>query len=157
MRMSPAIGAIVASAAMAFFPVRARADWAYTKWCMTPEQIASASKGAVGVIAPGKREQLKELDQETAAQGSYSDGPIRMRVAFRFHTKTHGLVCVGYGLLDKGQNELLKESLVKRFGNPQHTSGLPAVGMQTLTWDKPDEIELNLVSDQPALVFQCTP
>jgi hypothetical protein len=86
-------------AAIAIFVVlapHARADWEYTKWGMTPEQVAGASKGAVKVVPAADRYKNEDDHWEIAAQGSHSDGPLSLNIGFTFDTKAGGLKCVLY-------------------------------------------------------------
>lgn len=143
--------------AVALLPLNtARADWAYTKWGMTPEQVAKASGGAVAVLPADKRRTIKEINLENAAEGTFIDGKLRLRVNFSFDTRTGGLACIGYVVEDKAQGEQLRDWLVQRYGKPQNVSGLPAIGMQSLSWTKPDEINLDLVTGEPAYVLHCS-
>jgi hypothetical protein len=53
-------------------------------------------------------------------------------------------------------DEAFKTSLISRYGQPQRVSGLPVIGLQTLSWETPtDEIEANFSKDDPAYVMQC--
>src|SRR5215470_9149821 len=124
---------------LALAPVQARADWAYTHWGMTPEQVASASKGAVNVIPAAQRD--KGGITEAAAKGTYADGAMKMSVGFLFDTKTGGLICVVYSVLDAAQNETLEAAMVKRYGPPDQSSNVPRMG-KDITWkNKTDSIE----------------
>lgn len=134
--------------------VQARADWEYTHWGMTPEQVASASKGAVNEIPPAQRD--KGGITESAAKGTYSDGAMKMSVGFLFDTKTEGLICVVYSVLDAAQNEMLEAAMVKRYGPPDHSFDVPRMG-KDLTWkNKTDSIELvGGASGSPSQVTHC--
>jgi hypothetical protein len=137
------------------FSSPAWANWEYTRWGMTPEQATAASNGAVKLLPPDQRKKLPEADLEAVADGTWTDGPLKLHVGFSVDMKTGGLKCVFYNVLDETQNKLLKEAMVKRYGAPQSTSGLPAIGMETLHWSKPDSIDLNLVEKTAAFVLHC--
>ena len=132
----------------------AMADWEYTKWGMTPEQVASASKGAVTVLEPNQRKRIEEAKMESGAEGTFTDGALRLHVAFSFDTGGTGLVAVGYNALDPAQNGLLQDWLVRKYGPPQSKSGIPAIGLSTWDWAKPDEIEMNVTKGTSAFVLQ---
>jgi hypothetical protein len=134
----------------------AKAEWAYTKWGMSPEQVAKASNAAVHVIPEAERKTVPGADLRTGAEGTYSDGDVRLRVAFSFDpAKGGGLSCVVYSVVDEKQSSALEDLMIKRYGEPSHKSGLPAIGMTTLNWDKPDEMYLQMVTDTPAFVMHC--
>jgi hypothetical protein len=133
----------------------AKADWAYTRWGMTPEQVAKASNGGIHVIPEAERKTVEDAKLRTGAEGTYKDGDLTLNVGFSFDTTTGGLKCVFYSVSDGRQNAVLRDLLVKRFGEPSGRSSLPAIGMNAMNWDKPDEIYLQWVKENPANVMHC--
>ena len=91
----------------------AHADWQYTKWGMSPEQVAVASKGVVSV---GKGHPDKEYKgAEIGATGTYTSGKYKFDVNFHF---TEGkLVDVRLELIAGEQYEL-KNDLLGLYGKP---------------------------------------
>jgi hypothetical protein len=134
--------------------VPAMADWEYSEWGMTPEQVASASKGAVKIIPQAQRKRIEEAKMESGAEGTFTDGELRLHVAFSFDTGGTGLVAVGYNVLDAAQNDLLKDWLTRKYGPPHNKGGIPAIGLSTWDWEKPDEIEMNISKGTGAFVLQ---
>jgi hypothetical protein len=136
-------------------PVGASADWAYTRWGMTPEQVAAASDNKVKVLAATDQTRDPGDDWVMADQGTWSDGTVNGDVGFMFDAKTNRLKCVVYNTT--GHNVApLKAAFLQRYGKPASTSTYgPTV---TLTWKPADKIEL-VVSDQgpAAVVTQCSP
>jgi hypothetical protein len=140
---------------MLLFAPAARADWQYTHWGMTPEQVVAASKGAAQLVPEKDRPRLPPM--VTSATGAYQDGPLQLRVTFSFNIATNGLVCVNYGLNSHDSDEAFKAVLVKRYGPPQKTSGMGFLGMTTLAWKTPtDQIEATFAKDDPAYARQCS-
>jgi hypothetical protein len=133
----------------------AHADWEYTKWGMTPEQVAAASKGEVKVLPPDKRRKVEEAHMESGAEGTHAAGPLKVKVGFSFDTQTGGLICVSYGVDRGAENDALKDWMVKQYGPPQKTGGLPVIGLQQASWTKPDDIMLQISSNEPAFVLHC--
>jgi hypothetical protein len=133
----------------------ASADWTYTRWGMTPEQVASASDGKVKVLASADQTRDPGDDWIMADQGTWSDGTISGDVGFMFDAKTNALRCVVYNTT--GDNVApLKAAFLQRYGKPASVSTYgPTL---TLTWHPADKIEL-VVSDQgpAAVVTQCSP
>lgn len=146
---------VTAAAALALSATAARADWAYTHWGMTPEQVAQASGGAVHVIPEAERRTITEADLQTGAEGTYADGAVKLQVKFGFDTNTGGLSCVIYAVQDAAQGDALKEAMIKRYGQPENTSGLPAIGMTEVSWSKPDDISLTQSTGERAFVIHC--
>ncbi len=64
----------------------ARADWAYTRWGMTPEQVAALSSGAVKVLPKVERTDMGD-HSEMAARGTFKDGSRVLDVGFVFDGK----------------------------------------------------------------------
>lgn len=132
----------------------AHADWQYTRWGMTPEQVVAASAGKAELLPASRRPRIPPL--ETAASGEFQDGALALRTAFSFNTNGGGLACVSYGLMSHDGDAAFKANLTSRYGQPQRTSGLPAIGLQTLTWTTAtDEITASFSKDDPAYAMQC--
>jgi hypothetical protein len=141
--------------AMLLIAPAARADWQYTRWGMTPEQVVAASKGTAHLLPEKDRPRLPP--RVTAAQGDYQDGPLPLRVTFSFDIATNGLACVYYGVKTHDNDEAFKAALTKRFGPPKKTPGPAFLGMTTLTWKTPnDQIDATFAKDDPAYATQCS-
>ena len=140
------------TALLAAFP--AHANWQYTKWGMTPEQVVAASGGRAELLPLPQRPRIPPL--ETAATGEVQDGALTLRTAFLFNTDGGGLACVSYGLTSRDGADAFKALLVSRYGQPQRVSGLPVIGLQTLAWvTATDRIEAGFSPDDPAYVMHC--
>jgi hypothetical protein len=141
-------------AALLIAPPAAHADWQYTKWGMTPDQVVAASGGKAKLLPAKQRPRIPPL--ETAASGEFQDGALELRTTFSFNTDGGGLACVFYGLTSHDGDEAFKTGLISRYGQPQRVSGLPAIGLQTLSWKTAtDEIEASFSKDDPAYVMHC--
>jgi hypothetical protein len=139
--------------AMLLIATAAHADWQYTHWGMTPEQVVAASRGAAQVVPEKNRP--RGLPMLTAATGTYQDGPLELRVTFQFNTASNGLACVSYGVNSHDNDDAFKAALVKRFGPPQKTSGGGFLGT-TLSWTTPtDQIDVTFSKSDPAFAMQC--
>jgi hypothetical protein len=133
----------------------ARADWQYTHWGMTPEQVVAASKGTAKLLPEKDRPQLPP--RMTAAEGEYQEGAVPLRVTFSFTIATNGLACVSYGVMTHDNDDAFKAALTKRYGPPKKTSGPAFLGMSTLAWKTPtDSIEATFSKDDPAYATQCS-
>lgn len=132
----------------------ALADWQYTRWGMTPEQVVAASRGKVALLPEARRPRLPPL--VTAASGEFTDGVLVLRTVFTFAIDGNGLECVTYGVRDRANDEAFKALLLRRFGPPQTTGGLPIIGLVQLGWVVgKDEINASFSPDDPGYVMQC--
>jgi hypothetical protein len=150
---------IMASAGLAVLcsclAVPAKANWAYTQWGMTPEQVAAASSGAVQVLPLSQRTRNDADRWELAAKGTYKDGSLTIDAGFTFDTQHGGLTCVMYNV--RGDDvTVLRETLGKRYGKPfkERSSSID----QDVFWHTPDEIEfVALKNPVVAAVTHCQP
>jgi hypothetical protein len=144
------LGAIVAGS-----PSIAVADWAYTHWGMTPEQVVSATGGTVTLLSPSERTRNEADHWELAAEGTYAEGLLKLHVGFTFDTKKGGLECVMYNVMGE-EVAPLQKSMVSRYGKPLHESSFAS--STSMDWRTPDEIEL-VIGQKPlaAVVTHCVP
>ena len=133
----------------------ARADWNYTKWGMTPEQVADASKGLVKVAPVVGRYRNEDDHWEIAAQGTYIADTLNLDVGFSFDLRTGGLKCVLYNATGQ-QVGVLKDMIIRDHGPPAKDSSFG--GARSLTWTTPDRIEF-VIGQKPlaAAVTHCAP
>ena len=155
----PAVRTAVAAFALAaLVPPAARADWAYTTWGMTPEQVAGASNGTAKVLAKTQRTEDPETGYEIAAAGTATNGPADLVVSFLFE-KRGGLQCVRMTPPPKNptQNEIVKGMAVMQYGAP--TRQTPHAGGETEVWQKPADVIIMDIIDggTVAFVLDCQP
>lgn len=132
----------------------AHADWQYTRWGMTPEQVVAASGGQARLLPERSRPRIPPLI--TVAQGEFTDGPLQLRTAFSSSIDRGGLECVSYGVGSHDDDRAFRASLVSRYGPPQTTSGLAAIGQASLGWKTTtDEISASISKDDPAFAMHC--
>lgn len=149
----PWIGLACSLASVAIGP-GARADWQYTHWGMTPEQVVAASGGKATLLAERQRRRLPPF--MTAATGTFQDGALALSTSFTFDIASSGLRCVFYGVMDAKDNAALEAALTARFGKPQRVGGLPGIGMRDLGWVTPtDQINASFPSEDVAFVEHC--
>jgi hypothetical protein len=134
---------------------QARADWEYTRWGMTPEQVVNASGGHVKLLQ-GAEQRTVSPNMRHGARGTYSDGPVALQVRFTFDPLDgNGLNCVFYAVTDEQQGPALKDLMIKHYGQPSRQGGVASLGMADLTWEQPDNITLTMSNSDPAFVTHC--
>jgi hypothetical protein len=136
-------------------PSVARADWGFTHWGMTPEQVVSASGGSAHLIAPANRQRDVADHWEVAAVGDVHDGGLTLDGGYMFDTRGSGLTCVMYNATGDDVAKL-RDGLIARYGQPRKDSAFGP--LRTLTWQTPDAIEL-AINQTPlaAVVTHCAP
>lgn len=121
----------------------ALANWEYTHWGMTPEQVAAASSGNVKVLPKSERRDAGE-HSAIAATGSFKIGGKSLPVGFQFNAITNGLECVIYDV--SGDDvAMVKDMLIRKYGTTKETSFGPGYSME---WTTPEGIEF-AVNSQP--------
>jgi hypothetical protein len=137
-----------------FAAIPARADWQYTMWGMTPEQVVAASKGSAHLLAPDKQKTVPPL--VSSVEGTFQEGPLALRTVFSFDIKRGGLACVFYGVEDAEQSIAFMDALLKRYGKPTSKTSLPAIGMETVSWQTgTDEIQVTATKGDQAFAIHC--
>ena len=133
----------------------ARADWGFTHWGMTPEQVVGASGGTAHLIAPAARNRDVAGHWELAVEGVVHDGGLTLDGGYMFDTRGGGLTCVMYNAMGDDVSKL-RDSLVARYGRPREDSEFGP--LRTLTWQTPDKLDL-AINQTPlaAAVSHCAP
>jgi hypothetical protein len=130
------------ASAMALFLIsglytQALADWEYTRWGMTPEQVAAASFGKIRVLPKGERQAGADDHSEIAAEGVYPIDGHTLAVGLQFDTRTNGLTCVLYN--GSGDDvALIRDMLVAKYGKTEETSLGEGYSME---WKTPELID----------------
>jgi hypothetical protein len=135
---------------------QAAANWEYTRWGMSPAEVVAASHGAVHLIPPQRRMGPTGPDITTCAEGVFIDGKLHLNVSFGFAGHAGGLVLVTYLPEDASQNYLLRDRLVRAFGQP---TPIGDVAEGSGVWQQPgqDVINLDISDEGPAFVVQHPP
>ena len=50
----------------------------------------------------------------------------------------------------------LRSRLIRNFGQPTDRGQDPATGTESVTWDRPDEINLDQTPGQPVIMLHCS-
>lgn len=104
----------MAIAALAvFFP--ASADWQFTKWNMTRDEVIAASNGTLHAVVPS--EKLRFWDQDIGAEGTYTENSLDFVSRFYFN-KAGQLKIVRLMPNDMSTCPLLQLYLAGKYGAP---------------------------------------
>lgn len=130
------------------------ADWDYTHWGMTAQQVIAASNGAAHVMPPGRRYRDEAAGFEISVEAT-SKGPPRTDIGFEFDLPGGGLRCVLVNATGDDA-DLLRAQLVQRYGKAPNESEFGS--LHTWSWSKPDAIEFTLnQSPKAGVVNHCAP
>ena len=111
---------LIAIAALAA-PQNTLADWQYTKWGMTAEEITAASNGDAHLISDVEKANRAGENSEAIALGKFTTGPFEFDVVFRALKGGHGLDTVRLELREPSIYRRLREALIGKYGIGQET------------------------------------
>jgi hypothetical protein len=145
---------LVLAAGLTIAATPASADWEYTRWGMTAEQVISASGGQAHAMPASRRYRDGGGQFEITVEAS-DPGPPRMTIGFQFGLPGGDLQCVLINAMGGDADGLLAQFL-RRYGAPDSDSSFGPT--RTLEWQKADTIELTMSSaPKAAVVNQCRP
>lgn len=97
----------------------ARAEWEYTRWGMTPQDVQKASRGAAVLVNP--KEQSTTKGKWTLLKSDWSVGRYPFKVFFNFSSGKPQLTEVL--LVSTGYNQDLGQKLIEKYGPPTTVQG----------------------------------
>jgi hypothetical protein len=132
------IAAVVLSAGLGL-AAPAHADWSFTRWGMTPEQVIAASRGKATAATGGYGDRIRNMDFR-ATGGPFTFDKRVYRANFYFDIDGgRGLRVVRLELLDQSQCDALGAGLEKRYGassNPNHGEWIDKATGDTIFFSK---------------------
>jgi hypothetical protein len=136
------------------------ADWQWTKWGMTPQQVVSASKGVATLTSPDRRTKLSvsqagKITMDAKLTAPYSANGFSFTAAFLFDVSTEGLKCVSLELVSGNANSL-EGQLTTIYGKIDRTRAIPPIGLNASYWDRNDEISLVTLRDSFTTLRYCS-
>lgn len=114
----------VLAAGMLLVGQPAFANWQFTKWGMTPQQVLEASGGQAVIVIPGPWP-----DENVRNRGPYRSGEYEFIAKFRYTDEKLTSVL----LTMDGACGALKGDLIGLYGNKYETVGIPGLA-QTYFW-----------------------
>jgi hypothetical protein len=110
---------------------QAHADWRFTRWGMSPEQVVSAS-GRIARPVPRSADQDPGPPEEALLETPYEARGVRFMTRFLFDGEDHRLVRVVLSAADAGDCPRLAGLLTGRYGEPSRDDG--AEVLRTTVW-----------------------
>ena len=132
----------------------AAADWEYTRWGMTADQVIAASGGKAKAMPPGRYYRNDAGGYEISVEGR-TRGPPRLSIGFQFDLRSGGLQCVISNAVGDDAETLLA-LMVQRYGAPISDDSFGTT--RTMQWTTPDAVELTMnATPKAAVVNHCAP
>lgn len=143
---------IAALAIAAAWPAAAAADWQYTKWNMTPQQVIKAGQGAPKPVSGEEAKQKQRGKSIVKLKAPFKSGNMSFMAYFHFDPKTDGLVMVVLSIDEVGQGGYLRAQLMSKYGEPNDTQIQEFSQTGFYTWLADDLVTL-MISDSFANLF----
>jgi hypothetical protein len=101
-------------------PRTAYADWQYTKWGMSPEEVVAASNGNAQLLPDTEAKKSRATDNDfiTLAKAVRSVNGERFSVSFNFIKHSKRLQMVSLDAVDVSRCTMYKSYLFHRYGAP---------------------------------------
>jgi hypothetical protein len=134
MRRTIAVIAIALLLSMGVAP--ANADWQYTKWGMTPQQVVEASGGKIKRLEKPRQGRPGEI---ALLEGPYETGNLKFRATFVFRdAEPKPLTMVNLTFLDSEKLTCrgVHEALFAKYGEPMHSTYDPMTRDRHLFWQE---------------------
>ena len=105
-------------ALLALTSAPAWANWQYTRWGMSSDEVFKAAKGRAAAIPESEQPAQSTVTTIAKLTSTFSFGRFNFHVFFRFDRETGGLFQVALSLDKPADCRLLKQSLVDEYGKP---------------------------------------
>ena len=125
---------LTAALALILLPVAAHADWAPTKWGMSPEQVVAAVPGAV---AMAHREGTVVLKHHKLAIASVRDGAFDVDASFYFEPRKRALAFIQFVPAPEKCDAYLDQIVARHGKGKRQDKGLGAGTMILIDWTDP--------------------
>lgn len=153
-QMPSALKAFAAAVALFASVSPAAANWQFTTWGMTPDQVTTAAHGDTTPANPSTQDSID--GDKILMEAPYSAGAFNFTAGFAFDSTDH--LDRVHLVLQSGDAVALRAALVKKYGDPKHTdSDFEAFGGRIIWVTPTDEIVLRQMgSNSPGVTPNVT-
>lgn len=146
-------------------PIVAAADWQWTKWGMSPEEVVAASAGKARLATEDETKMQSDtvkskVTQEMLAVSEHDSGDLRFRVNFLFEPGSRKLTCARLNAGTSTTQARLRGDLIGVYGKPiderRDVIG-GGIWIARTVWVSGDRIELLTTSSGSATISYCNP
>lgn len=140
-------------AAFLLFPATAHANWQWTQWGMTGEEVRAAAPTKVVPTTPEERSanSMSDGSQIALLSGRYSAGDFKFIVYFLFND--NGLKCVSLKLADPSKSPALLSALIAKYGEGKDLTDQYMIGRR---WTADDQVTYIQLGDSLTNVRYCS-
>ena len=103
------------------FNIPAKAEWEYTRWGMSVDEVVEASEGAAIPVNPDEQFFFEDDTQQTLLQSQWSTDSYSFDVFFNFSVSDSKLLEIVFK--STGNNEDLGLAMIEEFGLPSRAQG----------------------------------
>ncbi len=130
------------------------ANWQFTTWGMTPDQVTGAAHGGTHLVDPSTRDSID--GDRILLEAPYSAGAFNFAAGFAFDSANH--LDRVHLVLQSGDAVALRAALLKKYGDPQHADpDFEAFGGRIVWVTSADEIVLRQIgSNSPGVTPSVT-
>jgi hypothetical protein len=123
----------IAAFAFALVPTAALADWQYTKWGMSPEEVVAASNGNAHLVSEAEAAKTFRSAEYVVllAKGDHSADGEKFSVIFDFTKQAKRLQGVTLKATDPSRCYIYRRVLLNKYGAPVDTNRGPT---EDLKW-----------------------
>jgi hypothetical protein len=126
-----------------------RADWDYTRWGMTADQVLSASKGQLRKCSPTVCRAHATTTSSAQLYGEFHDGTFSFTVFAFFEHWSGRLSSLELWLWDVNQTDAVVKAMLTKYGEPARNSNGAII--ESYVWRSSiDQITLLAVRDRRA-------
>lgn len=130
----------------------AAADWQYTKWNMTVDEVVAASNGLAKPSTPA--EAVKKYQNTIVKlKAPYKSGTFDFIAYFHFDEGGKHLIAVALELQNIKEATYLRAQLTSKYGNPDESEDVAKL-IQIDTWHEDDQIVLSSSSDGATVKYE---
>ncbi len=122
----------------------ARADWQYTRWGMTVEEVVSAPKGTLKRCVPSTCAGQETENDIAMLFGDYRSDGFLFTIFSLFDRTTGKLSSISLKLKDARQVYGLASALRAKYGAPAIADGTPGL-LESWTW-RPGSDQISLIA-----------
>ena len=127
------------------------ADWQWSKWGMSVQEVIAASQNSAIATSPKEKIDNSTLYAISNLKMPYRANGMNFTAYFMFSGENEGLKCVSLKILDSDKISELQYEVNLIYGKPDIFSENTSVGLSTSVWYKEDSITSSIMNPPSTL------